>query len=127
MSAPISEGAAPSAAHMQPTDQPNMTVFSSILLLGSYAFQAVLGRPDAGRIRREGEIIKRSVDSLYVLPLAPAIKCQTSGGCTALQFYRGLHGVFVVAAAEAACERPMHLHLQNVSFEMVTCTCGGTC
>lgn len=43
-----------------------MTGFSSLLLLGSYAAQVVLGRPDASRVRREGDIIKRSVDSLYV-------------------------------------------------------------
>ncbi|CAN8103368.1 unnamed protein product [Discula destructiva] len=40
-----------------------MNGISSLLLLGSYAFQAVLGRPDAAYMRREGEIIKRSVES----------------------------------------------------------------
>lgn len=63
MSTMLSDGAA-TVPTAQPTDQPNMTGFSSLLLLGSYAFQAVLGRPDAGRVRREGEILKRSVDSL---------------------------------------------------------------
>lgn len=62
MSSPTLNGAATPAA--QPTDQPNMTGFSSLLLLGSYAVQAVLGRPDDGRGRRDGEILKRSVDSL---------------------------------------------------------------
>lgn len=39
-----------------------MNAFSSLLLLGSYAFQAVLGRPDAaGRVQRD--LIRRSVDS----------------------------------------------------------------
>ncbi|KAK3943533.1 glycoside hydrolase family 15 protein [Diplogelasinospora grovesii] len=42
--------------------QPAMHAFSSLLLLGTYAVQAVLGRPDATRIRREGEVLKRSVD-----------------------------------------------------------------
>lgn len=37
---------------------------SSLLLLGSYAFQAVLGRPDASRARAQaGDVLKRSVDS----------------------------------------------------------------
>lgn len=40
-----------------------MNSLSSILLLGAYAFQAVLGRPEASRVRREGDIVKRSVDS----------------------------------------------------------------
>lgn len=62
----------PSVANGTDTDpasaaqQSIMTGFSSLLLLGSYAVQAVLGRPDASRVRREGDIIKRSVDSLYV-------------------------------------------------------------
>ncbi|POS75945.1 glycosyl hydrolase family 15 [Diaporthe helianthi] len=43
--------------------QPIMTGLASLLLLGNYAFQAVLGRPDAGMVRTNGEVIKRSVDS----------------------------------------------------------------
>lgn len=43
--------------------QPIMTGLTSLLLLGTYAFQAVLGRPDAGIVRSNGELIKRSVDS----------------------------------------------------------------
>lgn len=43
--------------------QPIMTGLTSLLLLGTYAFQAVLGRPDAGIVRNNGEVIKRSVDS----------------------------------------------------------------
>lgn len=43
--------------------QPIMTGFTSLLLLGSYAVQAVLGRPNAGLVRNNGEVIKRSVDS----------------------------------------------------------------
>ncbi|KAJ9143535.1 Glucoamylase [Coniochaeta hoffmannii] len=40
-----------------------MHAFSSLLLLGTFVFQSVLGRPDGTRVRREGEILKRSVDS----------------------------------------------------------------
>lgn len=36
---------------------------SSLLLLGTSAYQAVLGRPDASRIRSQGDILRRSVDS----------------------------------------------------------------
>lgn len=43
--------------------EPIMHAFSSLLLLGTCVFQSVLGRPDATRVRREGEILKRSVDS----------------------------------------------------------------
>lgn len=43
--------------------QPIMTGLTSLLLLGTYAFQAVLGRPDAGLVRNNGQVIKRSVDS----------------------------------------------------------------
>lgn len=43
--------------------QPIMHSLSSILLLGTYAYQAVLGRPDASRVRSQGDIVKRSVDS----------------------------------------------------------------
>ncbi|KAH8899510.1 glycoside hydrolase family 15 protein [Thozetella sp. PMI_491] len=38
-------------------------MLSSALLLGAYAFQSVLGRPDGFRLRREGDILKRDVDS----------------------------------------------------------------
>lgn len=42
-------------------DQSIMHGLSSLLLLGTYAFQSVLGRPDASRV--QGDITKRSVDS----------------------------------------------------------------
>ncbi|KAI1499790.1 Six-hairpin glycosidase-like protein [Biscogniauxia marginata] len=42
--------------------QPIMHGFTSLFLLGSYAFQTVLGRPSVSRLRREGEILKRDVD-----------------------------------------------------------------
>ncbi|KAH9898805.1 carbohydrate-binding module family 20 protein [Xylariomycetidae sp. FL2044] len=42
---------------------PMMHTFSSLFLLGSYAVQAILGRPDAWQIRREGGgLMRRSVD-----------------------------------------------------------------
>lgn len=65
MSLPLSNGTDTAPASVE---QSIMTGFSSLLLLGSYAVQAVLGRPDASRVRREGEILKRSVDSLCVFP-----------------------------------------------------------
>ncbi|ORY64006.1 glycoside hydrolase family 15 protein [Pseudomassariella vexata] len=40
-----------------------MHAFSSLFLLGSFAFQVVLGRPDASRVRSQAEILKRDVDS----------------------------------------------------------------
>lgn len=44
--------------------QPAMHALSSLFVLGSYAVQAVLGRPDASlREKREGAILKRSVES----------------------------------------------------------------
>jgi glucoamylase len=46
-----------------PLVEPVMHAFSSLLLLGTFVFQAVLGRPDGTRVRRESEILKRSVDS----------------------------------------------------------------
>jgi len=46
-----------------PLAEPVMHAFSSLLLLGTFVFQSVLGRPDGTRVRREGEILKRSVDS----------------------------------------------------------------
>jgi hypothetical protein len=43
--------------------QPAMHAFSSILLLGACAVQAVFGRPEEVRARREAAILKRSVDT----------------------------------------------------------------
>ena len=44
--------------------QPVMNTLSSLLLLGAYALQAVLGRPDASRARSHGDVLlKRDVDS----------------------------------------------------------------
>ncbi|KAJ9149400.1 Glucoamylase [Pleurostoma richardsiae] len=40
-----------------------MHAASSLLLLGTFAFQTVFGRPDASRVRHEPQLLKRSVDS----------------------------------------------------------------
>lgn len=49
-------------------DQSTMTnSLSSLFFLGAYAVQAVFGRPDASRVLRGEDIVKRSVDSLYVM------------------------------------------------------------
>ncbi len=42
---------------------PIMHTFSSLLFLGVYALQAVLGHPEGTRARWHGDILKRSVDS----------------------------------------------------------------
>ncbi|CAJ2511113.1 Uu.00g067380.m01.CDS01 [Anthostomella pinea] len=43
--------------------QPIMQGFTSLLLLGSYAFQTILGRPEASRLQSKGALFKRDVDS----------------------------------------------------------------
>lgn len=67
--------------------EPVMHAFSSLLLLGTFVFQSVLGRPDATRVRREGEILKRSVDSFVATesPIALSrLLCNIgSSGCYA--------------------------------------------
>ncbi|KAI1639377.1 Six-hairpin glycosidase-like protein [Biscogniauxia mediterranea] len=61
--------------------------FTSLFLLGSYAFQAVLGRPSVSRLRREGEILKRDVDDFISTeePIAlEQLLCNIgSAGCNA--------------------------------------------
>ncbi len=42
--------------------QPIMHAFTSLFLLGSYAFQTILGRPEPFRMRRDPVIVKRAVD-----------------------------------------------------------------
>lgn len=42
--------------------QPIMYGFTSLLLLGSVAFQSVLGRPDVSHARPEGQLLKRAVN-----------------------------------------------------------------
>ena len=67
--------------------QPIMHGFTSLFLLGSYAFQAVLGRPSVSRLRREGEILKRDVDDFISTeePIAlEQLLCNIgSAGCNA--------------------------------------------
>lgn len=67
--------------------EPIMRAFSSLLLLGAVATQAVLGRPDAARIRREAVILKRSVDSFIATESPIALRnllCNIgSDGCYA--------------------------------------------
>jgi hypothetical protein len=61
-----------------------MYPFSSLLVMGSLAIQAVLSLPDPSRVKeREAEILKRSVDSFIATesPIAlavcslPSLKC----------------------------------------------------
>jgi hypothetical protein len=61
-----------------------MYPFSSLLVMGSLAIQAVLSLPDPSRVKeREAEILKRSVDSFVATesPIAlavcslPSLKC----------------------------------------------------
>lgn len=67
--------------------EPAMHALSSLLLLGTLVFQSVLGRPDGTRIRREGEIVKRSIDSFVATesPIALSkLLCNIgSAGCAA--------------------------------------------
>lgn len=42
--------------------QPIMQGFTSLFLLGSIAFQTILGLPGASHVRREGQLLKRAVD-----------------------------------------------------------------
>lgn len=85
----LSHGNASSSAFSDPS-QPIMNGLSSLLLLGSYAFQAVLGRPDASRVRAQDgdhDILKRSVDSFVAAesPIAlTRLLCNIgSDGCDA--------------------------------------------
>jgi glucoamylase len=70
-----------------PLVEPVMHAFSSLLLLGTFVFQTVVGRPDSTRVRREGEILKRSVDSFVATesPIALSkLLCNIgSSGCAA--------------------------------------------
>lgn len=70
-----------------PLAEPVMHAVSSLLLLGTFVFQSVLGRPDGTRVRREREVLKRSVDSFVATesPIAFArLLCNIgSSGCAA--------------------------------------------
>lgn len=50
-------------ANSSSDDHTIMHSLSSLLLLGTHAYQAVLGRPDAIRARYQGALLRRSVDS----------------------------------------------------------------
>lgn len=43
--------------------EPIMQGLTSLFLLGTFAFQTILGFPGSSRVRREGVILKRAVDS----------------------------------------------------------------
>ncbi|KAK8086912.1 Glucoamylase [Apiospora phragmitis] len=61
-----------------------MHPFSSLLLLGTLALQAVLGRPNS--LLSEREIIKRDVDSFFATEVPYAlsqVKCNIASGCNA--------------------------------------------
>jgi len=61
-----------------------MLPFTSLLVLGSLAIQAVLSLPDPSRIKeREAEILKRSVDSFIATesPIALAVCAPFSCPC----------------------------------------------
>ncbi|KAI0412087.1 family 15 glycosyl hydrolase [Xylaria grammica] len=65
--------------------QPIMYGFTSLLLLGSCAFQSVLGRPDVSRARRDGVLLQRAVNDFIATEEQIAIDqllCNIgSGGC----------------------------------------------
>ncbi|KAI0137392.1 family 15 glycosyl hydrolase [Xylariales sp. AK1849] len=73
--------------------QPIMQALTSLLLLGSVAFQTVLGRPDAA-LRRAAELLRRDVDSFVATeePIAYAqVLCNIgSSGCHASGVGSGL-------------------------------------
>ncbi|KAI1266326.1 carbohydrate-binding module family 20 protein [Xylariaceae sp. FL1019] len=74
--------------------QPVMYSFTSLLLLGSYAVNTVLGRPDASQIRRDRLMLKRDVSDFITTeePVALAqILCNIGAdGCHAGGFASGL-------------------------------------
>ncbi|KAI0804948.1 family 15 glycosyl hydrolase [Xylaria sp. FL0064] len=65
--------------------QPLMYGFTSLLLLGSCAFQSVFGRPDVSRARREGVLLQRAVNDFIATEEQIALDqllCNIgSGGC----------------------------------------------
>ena len=71
-----------------------MHALSSLLLLGAYAAQAVFGRPDAARLQRKADVLKRDVDSFIATeePIAYAqILCNVGpSGCHASGVGSGL-------------------------------------
>ncbi|KAI1780488.1 carbohydrate-binding module family 20 protein [Hypoxylon cercidicola] len=66
---------------------PIMQGFTSLFLLGSFAFQTILGLPGASNVRREGQLLKRAVDDFITTeePIAlEQLLCNIgSSGCHA--------------------------------------------
>lgn len=61
---PLSDGTITALpANSSSIDHPIMHGLSSLLLLGTSAFQAVLGRPDASRVKWRADVVRRDVDS----------------------------------------------------------------
>lgn len=88
--------------------QPVMHAFTSLVLLGSVAFQTILGRPDAARMRRDRHILKRSVDDFIAKeePIAlEQLLCNIGAdGCNA----KGASSGVVIASPSTAdpdCEQ----------------------
>ncbi|KAI3323679.1 carbohydrate-binding module family 20 protein [Xylariaceae sp. AK1471] len=67
---------------------------TSLLLLGSYAFQSVLGRPDVSRVREEGVLLKRAVSDFIATEEPYALQellCNIgSTGCNAAGVASGI-------------------------------------
>jgi glucoamylase len=82
--------------------QPAMQFLSSALILGSFAFQVILGYPEAVRVRREGELLKRSVDTFIATesPIAlQVLLCNIgSTGCNSA----GVSSGVVIASPDKA-------------------------
>ncbi|KAI2632398.1 carbohydrate-binding module family 20 protein [Hypoxylon sp. NC1633] len=78
--------------------QPIMQGATSLFLLGSFAFQTILGLPGASQARREGQLLKRAVDTFIATeePIAlEQLLCNIgSSGCHAA----GASGGVVVAS-----------------------------
>jgi glucoamylase len=74
--------------------QPIMHGFASLLLIGSYVFQSVLGRPDVSRVREEGVLLKRAVSDFIATEEPYALRqllCNIgSTGCNAAGASSGL-------------------------------------
>lgn len=98
--------------------QPIMQGFTSLFLLGSFAFQTILGLPGASNVRREGQLLKRAVDDFITTeePIAlEQLLCNIgASGCHA----SGASSGVVIASPSTSdpdCEklrisRPLGLH-----------------
>lgn len=88
--------------------QPIMHAFSSLFLLGSYAFQTILGRPEPSRMTQR-EIVKRAVDDFIATeePIAlEQLLCNIgSTGCNS----NGVSSGIVIASPSTSnpdCKHP---------------------